>query len=1702
MTIENNIPGYDISEILHKGNKIIVYKATSNTNHQKVLLKAHLIDQPGPGQTAMLTKEYDTLKNIDIPGVNKVNELLTFENRAVLVMEDLGGLSLSEYMKQYEIDLADFLEIAIKIAEILGKIHAKNIMHKNINPNNIIINPITKEVSIIDFGISAKLSRERTFANNPNVIEGSLAYMSPEQTGRMNRVTDYRTDLYSLGITFYEMLIGDLPYKAEDPLELVYCHIAKRIPPLTDIKLDIPPMLSDIVLKLTAKIAEDRYQSATGLKADLEECLRRLKETGSIPYFPLSQKDVFSKFMIPEKLYGREKEIKELISCFEEAARGNNKLMLITGAAGIGKTALVNEIHKPSVQTKGYFISGKFDQFKTNIPFSAFRQAFSNLLRYLVSEPKDKIESIKQKLIEALGMNASTLTAIIPEFELIIGKQNAASVLNPSESQNRFFFTLRDFIQVFATSDHPLTIFLDDLQWCDDTSLSLLKELVLKEIPYLFIIGAYRKNELTNGHPFGLAVEEIKKKKTIYEATLNPLNQEHVNKLIADAMLSDLNETNVLSTLIYKRTGGNPFYINELLKNIYRDGLVNFDYANSKWTWDIEKIAKLNVSENVVHFMTDRLKELPVECLEAIKLAACVGNIFTLKTLSFLTGKTASEVAVFLWPALEKEVIIPLNEDYRLVTDNQDFDVSYKFFHDRIQQAAYTLIDEENRKAVNLKIGRDLYQKASDLEREGMLIELVRYYNEGRSLISESNEKILLAEMNAQAGLRAQASVAYNSALQYYKTGIELLPVTMWQAHYDIAYKLHKGYAENAYQTNDYNTADEVIDLLLSHAKTDLEKVEILSIRLRQYSTVGKAEEAIKTGIEGLKLLGYYLPESPGPLLLLKEVITAKLNLKKRKPVDLLNSPVLANPKKKAVARLLSDIAPSAFVLGKDNLFGLTQLKIVNLSLLHGNCAESAYAFITFGTVLSSVFGDLKLAESFGRLALSLIENLNDIEYRCRVIAAYGVLTHHINNHWKTTGEWFKKGIEAGYLSGDLFYLAHCAANCTVWDPTLSLPASLEGQQKYLKVVKETNYSDAYDTAVMNLQVTKNLMGLTEDYLSMNDESFNERECLEKMTERKYLSGIGMYHNHKAQLFLCYEQYEKAYEEVKKADKYIKSQISLIYLTRLCTVAFFSCSGYLLYKSNSPKDELKNRMRKELSRMKKLSNHNPVNFQHLQYLMEAELANVENRTADAARLYGKAIASAKQNEWLADEAYANELAAKFYYYKYGIKASVGYWNEAFNLISEWGAINKKRFLTEKYPELSTLLATVNTRIISLDTTNEDESSQSLDIASIVKYSQAISGEIELMSLLTKMMHIIMLNAGAENGLLLLEQDSELFIQAAATANEITTMQHIPATESDQLPHSLVNYVSNLKVAVVLDDASKQGEFTNDEYILSHRPKSVLCSPIVFLNKLYGIIYLENNVSVGAFSEDRLRILNLLTSQMAISIQNALLYTNLEEKVQERTAELRLEKKKTDDMLYNILPEQIANELKRNGHSEARQFESTTVLFTDFVNFTKISEALTPKELVAEVHLYFTAFDAIIERYGLEKIKTIGDAYLAVSGIPNEDKNHALNAITAAIDILNFVKQRKAEGGLFDIRIGLHSGAVVAGIVGVKKFVYDIWGDTVNTAARMETNSEPGKINASATTYELVKANFRFTYRGMIDAKNKGMIEMYFVEGKI
>ncbi|MBV8887475.1 MAG: serine/threonine-protein kinase PknK, partial [Chroococcidiopsidaceae cyanobacterium CP_BM_RX_35] len=812
------LSNYQIQELIQDSTKTAIYRGRRNQDSKPVIVKVLKAEYPDLRDIARIKHEYELTKDLDIKGIIKACCIEKHNNGLALILEDFNGMFLNEIIKIHKICLIDFLRIAAQVVQILGELNRHKVIHKNIKPQNIIINWEKQQIKIMDFSISSLLSRENPEINNPDLLEGTLAYMSPEQTGRMNRSIDYRTDFYSLGVTFYEMLTGRLPFDIDEPIELVHCHIAKQpIPPdkvqatSSSVGSGVPPVISNIVMKLLSKTAEDRYQSTFGLRADLENCLSQLETSGKISDFPPGQQDQSSQLQIPQNLYGREAEVAIMMAAFEQISQGTTEMLLITGYSGIGKSALVNEIRVPVVRKRGYFITGKFDQFKRNIPYASLIQAFQELIRQLLTENEAQLAIWQEKLLAVLYPNGQIIVDVIPEVELIIGKQPVVPHLGASESQNRFNLVFQEFISVFTSKTHPLVLFLDDLQWADSASLKLIRLLV--EDPnsrYLLMIGAYRDNEVDANHPLMLTLEEIKKSNlTVKRINLQPLAVANVTQLVTDTLRREIEKTRLLAKLLFNKTAGNPFFLIQMLRFLYQEKLLLFDFDLGYWQWEIKQIQAIEITDNVAELMVDKIQKLPQNTQNILKLAACIGNYFDLNVLAVVLEKSCKTTAEELWEALQSGLILPLNDTYKLVQLMDQFDdlvVRYKFLHDRVQQAAYALIPDEQKKEVHLKVGQLLLKKIH-VNRDSLeehIFDIVNHINIGAELITNQTEREELAQLNLTAGCKAKVSTAYESAVKYLNLGLKLLGNNSWLNQYELTLALYTETVEAEYLSTNF----------------------------------------------------------------------------------------------------------------------------------------------------------------------------------------------------------------------------------------------------------------------------------------------------------------------------------------------------------------------------------------------------------------------------------------------------------------------------------------------------------------------------------------------------------------------------------------------------------------------------------------------------------------------------------------------------------------------------------------------------------------------------------------------------------------------------------------------------------------------------------------------------------------------------------
>ncbi|MDZ8107488.1 MAG: AAA family ATPase [Nostoc sp. DedQUE12a] len=1507
-----NVPGYHLSEKLYDGSRTLVYRGYREINSLPVVIKLLKNSYPSFSELVQFRNQYTIAKNLNYPEIIQTYSLEPYQNGYTLVMEDFGGISLKDYFANNNVvSLDEFLEIAIALCNTLDILYRERIIHKDIKPSNILINPQTKQVKLIDFSIASLLPRETQAFVNANVLEGTLAYISPEQTGRMNRGIDYRTDFYSSGVTFYELLTGELPFPANDAMELLHCHIAKMPIALAN-KKEIPLVISDIVMKLMAKNAEDRYQSALGLKFDLENCLHQLRETGSIESFEIGRRDVCDRFIIPDKLYGRESQVSSLLQAFERVSLGATEMMLVAGFSGIGKTAVVNEVHKPIVRQRGYFIKGKFDQFQRNIPFSAFVQAFRDLMGQLLTESDAQIQQWKNKILDAVGENGQVIIEVIPELEIIIGQQPPAIELSGTAGQNRFNLLFQKFTQVFASAEHPLVIFLDDLQWADSASLNLM-QLLMVDAGHLFIIGAYRDNEVHTAHPLILTLDEITKSQaTINTITLAPLSQVQVNNLVADTLKCIENLAWNLSVLIYQKTKGNPFFATQFLKALHQENLIQFDIELGCWQFDIAQVTTQAVTDDVVAFMALQLGKLPPSTQHVLQLGACIGNQFDLETLAIVSEQSQIETAASLWKALQEGLILPISDVYKFyvgqetqaVSQENQQTVTYKFIHDRVQQAAYSLIPDEQKQGTHLKIGQLLLKNSPLREQNENLFEIVNQLNIGKSLIIEPEKQIELAQLNLNAGQKARAATAYTAALEYATTGIDLLNFLQWQTHYNLTLELHELATETAYLSGNFEQMEQWADIVLQQAKTAVDKMKTYAVKVHGCMAQAKKLQAVKIGLEALELVGVSLPKSPEPSDIQQALTQTVSNLQGKKIEDFINLPLMTNVEKLAATKMLATMFTPAYQAAPA-LLPLVTCELMNLSLNYGNSPFSTPGYVFYGMLLNSVFQDIDSAYKFGKLAIKLAEKFNLLEIKTQIFHLVGAFSIHPKVHVKEALPIMWNGYETGLECGSFEYAGISAMMKYEYSYFMGQELTVMAQEMAFvsDALARLKQENALRWHQISQQSVLNLLNPLESLCSLRGEAYNEEISLPLMKDVNDRSGLNYLYVSK--LILCYlfGEYQQAQENALQAEQYLDGVQGIMSVP---VFHFYDSLTHLaLYPSisHSQQEHLLSRVINNQEKMKLWADYAPMNFQHKFDLVAAEQCRILGKKADAMDYYDRAIALAQEHGYIQEEALANELAAKFCLDWGKQRIAQNYMIEAYYGYARWGAKAKVADLERRYPQLlapilkqTRSLLSTNETIFSLGTVTPTSSATSssssvsvaLDLVAILKASQTISGEIEFEKLLSSLLSIVIENAGADKCVLMLMESDKLLIRALAQLYlekngntkvdcSARLLKSEPVEESIDVPIGLVNTVKRSLQPVVVIDARAYPQLIHDSYIQQQQPKSILCSPILHQGKLLGVLYLENNLATGAFTNDRVELLNLLCTQAAISIENARLY---------------------------------------------------------------------------------------------------------------------------------------------------------------------------------------------------------------------------------
>ncbi|MEM5432072.1 trifunctional serine/threonine-protein kinase/ATP-binding protein/sensor histidine kinase [Cupriavidus oxalaticus] len=1435
-----------------------------------VLLARPAMEHPPPASLDRLAHEFGLKDELDGAWALRPLELVREGGRTLLVLEDPCGEPLSRLLGA-PMEIGEFLRLAAGIATALCKLHQRGLVHKDLKPTHILVNCADGQARLTGFGLASRLPRERQAPEPPETIAGTLAYMAPEQTGRMNRSIDSRSDLYAFGVTLYQMLTGTLPFTGADPMEWVHCHIARMpVPPSVRVG-SIPPAVSHIVMKLLAKTAEERYQTAAGVEHDLRRCLADWERQHRLEAFPLDEHGTRDRLLIPEKLYGREREVGILLEAFDRTLKsGKPELVLVSGYSGVGKSSVVNELHKVLVPPRGIFASGKFDQYKRDIPYSTLVQAFQGLVRPLLGKRDTELASWRAALLEALEPNARLMTDLIPELKLIIGEPSPVPVLEPQQAQHRFLLVFRRFIGVFAREEHPLALFLDDLQWLDTATLDLLEDLLTRsELRHLMLIGAYRDNEVDATHPLRRKLQSIKNAGIkIEEITLAPLASEHIRQLIAEALHCEPGRIEPLAQLVHDKTAGNPFFVIQFLHALVDEDLLTFDHDARQWCWNADRIHAKGYTDNVVDLMVGKLTRLPAETQQAMQQLACLGNVAEIATLSTVLDMPAAQVHAALWEAIRQELV-------------ERLEGSYKFIHDRIHEAAYSQIPEASRAEAHLRIGRLLAAQTRTEKREEAIFEIVGQLNRGAALITDPDEREQLAEFNLLAGQRATASTAYATALTYLVTGAELLGDDHWEHRHGLSFALALNRAECEFLTGQLSVADERLAALSERATSMVEKALVACLQMDVYLVLDRSDRAVAVCLAYLRHAGIEWSPHPSDDEVRQEYDRIWSQLGNRTIEDLIDLPLMEDAASLGTVEALSKLFAPA-VQTDVNLACLTICKAVSLSIERGNCDASCVLFANVGRVAGQRFGDYQAGYRFGLLGCELVDRRGLRRFEAKTFLCFSIFVVRWLKPVRTCRELLRRAFAAANRIGDLAYGAFAGNNLNsdlifAGEPLPEVQREAEHGRAYAEKVRFGLVVDFIDT---QLALVRMLRGFSRKFGCFDDDQFDELR-----TESHLASSADLvlaecfYWTRKLQARYLAGDFATAVDAASKAQK----------LLRVAS-AFFEEAEYHFYGAlaraawcdAAPVDERPQHLEAIAGHHRQLqiwAQHCPENFADRAALVGAEIARLEGRVVDAELHYERAIRSAQESGFVHNEALASELAARFYAAREFEDIAHLYLSKARHCYLRWGADGKVRQLEEMHPRLRTAepvpgpTSTIATPV------------EHLDLATVIKVSQAASGEIVLEKLIDTVMRTAIEQAGAERGLLIRSDGRDQRIAAEVTTGSDATrvLLHELPVSADMLPESVLYHVLHTGESVFLDNAAADPSFAADPYIRQHRARSILCLPLMNQAKLTGALYLENNLTARVFSPARIAVLKLVASQAAISLENARLYRDLAER---------------------------------------------------------------------------------------------------------------------------------------------------------------------------------------------------------------------------
>ena len=1470
-----------------------------------------------PADTALFKQELNQIMSITDPGIIPIRDYHLTDTTIRFFSDDYSDITLEEYMKERILSSGDFLNIAIQIAETAARLHKNWVVHKNLSSRTIMINPETKIIRFTCFGFIHRILKPLNDIHNVSVTREILPYISPEQTERLNRSIDYRSDLYSIGIVLYELLTGAPPFTSEDPLEIIHFHIARIPRAPSELLSSVDPMISGIVMKLLEKSAEHRYQNGYGLLHDLRQCQHSLSKNGLIRSFILGTNDTSLTFIIPHMVIGREREIKFILSSFERVCRGANEMLIVKGEPGIGKSAIVSEIQKPVVEKRALFLYGKHEQFRRNVPYMAIIQACTTLVKHLLSESSETLENLRAHIIMALGQNAKVITNIIPELELIIGKQPDVPELPPEESQNRFTMLFKNFVSLFMKPEHPVVLFIDDLQWADSATLKLLADIITDiDIRFFFLIGAYRDSEVTSSHPLLPALDTISRSGVpVNTISLDPLNGGNVNSLISHFLHSDETRTRTLGALIHRKTNGNPFFVLQFLQSLYEENLLELDTERG-WIWDIDRIREKQATDNVGDLMSAKLSRLSPEMLSVLETGACIGDRFSLDMITSFHERPIDETLTLLNTAVDEGLILMYGN-------------GYTFQHDNILEALYSRIPDERKQYLHYMIGQYVLEHSDVNSIDDKIQYITDNLNIGMNLFHDHSGPYRLAELNLMACNKAKSTAAFDAALHYANTGVNLLLETSWNERYTLTYDLFMCLAESLHLNGKFLESENIFNKIILHADSIDEKASVYSKKSRLFFSMGKHTSAVNEAILGLSLYDISIPLSPGKFHIFSELLKARWKSRKLSADDLIHLPELKDKRTLMVLQLLSDICESTYFVDQ-KLLAFASLKVFNISLENGNSAFSPFSYILYAAILIMQFGNYEKGIEIGNIALQLNNIFHAPRFFYKVLSVHGLFLNRWKNHCKTDLDFLYSSFQYAREAGD-FSWASYVASWIVWTKIVT-------GEKATVFLKECNrllvFLEKYRTGneyivYPTIGRLLNLQGSSDDVFDLSFGNFHE-SVFRKITNKTLLFSFYL---QKLQQFYLFEKYNEAMDISKRMRGIMSGASGIAILQEYYFYTALTITA--LYRTVGPgrrkqfRAVLKNIQKKFVS----WNTVNPINFDHKLSLINAEIEQISGNESDAVEFYHKAIQQSYDEKYQFNEALSNELAGKYFHRKGYYQISQSFIHRARLLYRTLGITAKVSHLESSYyPILQHTENDIESGKPHITLPSESTIPlQSVDFISVLKAARALSGEIVLENLLITMMKIAIENAGAQKGVLLFNENGHFTIEALGDVDTtgITVFQSTPLERFNEIPKSLIHYVSRTKESIILGNAYLDSMFRDDPYIQKQNARSILCIPLVRQSELTGIIYLENNLTNFAFPPERIELMNLIASQAAISLENAILFEKA------RNAEQRLQRQYEEIQSQYEEMEAINEELE-NTSRDLEQANEELTIFKKFV----------------------------------------------------------------------------------------------------------------------------------------------------------------------